>query len=232
MRDIPDQPDESIELGTLSVTTGKNPDACVIWLHGLGADGHDFEPIVPQLLLPASLSIRFLFPDAPFRTVTINGGYMMRAWYDIYEDISAQAEQDRQGIIESAEIISLMIEQQIESGIDSQRIVLAGFSQGGAIALYTGLKLDQPLAGILALSSYLPLADELPCPVETVNKNINVFMGHGHQDPIVPFRYGYSTHEHLARCGPRIDWHEYDMQHSVCAQEILDIREWLIARLS
>ncbi|TNF97777.1 MAG: carboxylesterase [Gammaproteobacteria bacterium] len=229
---MPTEPDESISLGTLTVTTGENPDACVIWLHGLGADGHDFEDIVPQLMLPTSLSIRFLFPDAPFRSVTINGGYMMRAWYDIFEDFSENAEQDRQGIIETCQVMSLLIDQQIEGGIDSQRIILAGFSQGGAIALYTGLNLNKPLAGILALSSYLPLANELPCPIKSSNKNVDIFMGHGKQDPLVPFQYGFSTKEHLGKCGPTVDWHEYDMQHSVCAEEIMDIREWLIARLS
>ncbi len=223
-------PDEEIELGSLVVETGENPQASVIWLHGLGADGHDFEPIVPQLLIPASIPIRFIFPDAPMRSVTINGGMMMRAWYDIYELIKEDAEQDAEGIQGSANMLSLMVEQEIERGIATERIILAGFSQGGAVALYAGLQSKQPLGGIMALSTYLPLAET----ITSVDSGLipSVYMAHGTYDPVIPIQFAESSKNRLKELGLTIDWNTYPMEHSVSAEEIMTIREWLIERLS
>ena len=224
-------PDEEVELGSLIIETGEMPDASVIWLHGLGADGHDFEAIVPQLLLPASMPTRFIFPDAPVRAVTINGGYMMRAWYDIYEDITLEAEQDEVGITSSAAMLNLMVEQEMQRGIASERIILAGFSQGGAVALYAGLTSDRPLAGVMALSAYLPLhyrlEPELVYPVNIPS----IFMAHGKWDNVVPYTYGEASMKRIGELGFTVDWNTYDMEHNVNAEEIFAIREWLISRL-
>lgn len=227
--DAAQSPDEEIELGSLIVETGAQPDAVVIWLHGLGADGSDFEPIVAQMMLPASLAVRFIFPDAPIQPVTINGGYMMRAWYDIYDEISERAKEDADGIKASATIVDLLVEQEIERGITPERIVLAGFSQGGAVALYAGLNSSQPLAGVMALSTYLPLAKEF---TDGQKKAMNVFYAHGEQDGVIPIQYAESSKAQLAAGGVTVDWHAYTMEHSVCAEEILHIREWLIERLA
>ena len=224
-------PDEEVELGSLIIETGEMPDASVIWLHGLGADGHDFEAIVPQLLLPASMPTRFIFPDAPVRAVTINGGYMMRAWYDIYEDITLEAEQDEVGITSSAAMLNLMVEQEMQRGIASERIILAGFSQGGAVALYAGLTSDRPLAGVMALSAYLPLHNRLgPELVYPVNIP-SIFMAHGKRDNVVPYTYGEASMKRIGELGFSVDWNTYDMEHNVNAEEIFAIREWLISRL-
>lgn len=229
--DIDRDPDETIELGSLTVTTGENPDACVIWLHGLGADGSDFEGIVSQLMLPNSLSIRFIFPDAPVRPVSINGGYMMRAWYDIFDDISEDAEQDEAGILESASIISLLAEQQIDQGINSNRIILAGFSQGGAIALYAGLTFSRPLAGVLALSTYLPLAQHFSAENDYQERVPSILMAHGLNDSVVPIQYGESSMQTLRDLGIPVKWEKYPMEHSLCDEEIIHIRDWLVERL-
>jgi phospholipase/carboxylesterase len=203
------------------------PDSCVIWLHGLGADGHDFEPIVPELGLNPDLNVRFMFPHAPMIPVTINQGFVMRAWYDIAEaDIAAR--QDASGIHESQALLVSMIEAQIESGIDSARIVLAGFSQGGVIALQTGLRFDKRLAGIMALSTYLPLADTLAAEKNPANADIPVFLAHGSADPVISIDLAYRTRGHLEKQGYKPSWFEYDdMQHSVSAQEIDDMGRWL-----
>jgi phospholipase/carboxylesterase len=210
------------------VETGSNPpDFCVIWLHGLGADGHDFEPIVPELGLDSDLNIRFLFPHAPMIPVTINQGFVMRAWYDIAEaDIAAR--QDETGIRASQALLIEMIEHQIAQGIDSTRIVLAGFSQGGVIALQTGLRFDKPLAGIMALSTYLPLAETLTDEKSEANAGLPIFLAHGSADPVIPVDLAYRTRGHLEKQGYQPKWIEYDgMQHSVCAQEIDDMGRWL-----
>lgn len=224
-------PDEEVELGSLVIETGEIPEASVIWLHGLGADGHDFKDMVPQLLIPASMPIRFIFPDAPVRAVTINGGYMMRAWYDIYEDISPAAEQDEEGIKSSAGLLSLLVEQEMQRGIASDRIVLAGFSQGGAVALYAGLTSDRPLAGVLALSAYLPLGDQLN---ESNTRAVNVpsvFMAHGEYDSVIPISYARDSWQKLKGLGLSVDWNVYPVEHNMSADEIFAIREWLIERL-
>ena len=210
------------------VETGSGkPDSCVIWLHGLGADGHDFEPIVPELGLSPNLNIRFVFPHAPMIPVTINQGFVMRAWYDIAAaDIADR--QDEGGIRESQALLVTMIEDQAESGIDSTRIVLAGFSQGGVIALQTGLRFDKPLAGIMALSTYLPLAETLADEKSEANASIPIFLAHGSADPVIPVDLAYRTRGHLEKQGYQPSWFEYDgMQHSVCAQEIENMSGWL-----
>ena len=204
--------------------------ACVIWLHGLGADGHDFEAIVPELGLAAGHGIRFVFPHAPYLAVTINQGYEMRAWYDVLS-MEIAARQDEAGIRRSAEQISALITQQQTMGIAAQHIVLAGFSQGGAIALHTGLRYPQTLAGIMALSTYLPLEDTLEREASEANRNTPVFIAHGTQDTIVPHRLGVQTRRVLKDLDYPLQWQEYQMEHSVCLQEIRDITAWLSARL-
>ena len=199
----------------------------VVWLHGLGADGHDFEPIVPELRLPADHGVRFVFPHAPQRAVTINGGMRMRAWYDIASPDLAAGE-DEAGIRESAAIVERLLAAERERGIPAGRIVLAGFSQGGAIALHAGLRHAQRLAGIVALSAYLPLAQRLEGELGDANRDTPVFQAHGEQDPVVPLALARASHEHLARLRPAPEWHAYPMPHSVCAQEIDDLRAWLV----
>jgi phospholipase/carboxylesterase len=201
------------------------PHYSVIWLHGLGADGHDFEPIVGELDFPTRDGVRFVFPHAPQRPVTINGGYVMRAWYDIRSP-QINAEEDTDGIITSARQLEALVENEIQRGIPAEHIVLAGFSQGGAIALHTGLRYAQPLAGILALSTYLPLATYFEAERHAANQRTPVFMAHGRQDPIVPFELGERTRELLARNDYEVEWHAYNMEHSVVPQEINEIAAW------
>ena len=212
----------------LVVETGVHkPDASVIWLHGLGADGNDFEPIVPELRLDPGLNIRFVFPHAPRIPVSINQGFVMRAWYDIVAaDISS--EPDDKGIRASAELVSEMIDAEIGSGIASERIVLAGFSQGGAIALQAGLRYFKQLAGIMALSTYLPLADSLESEKADANANTPILLAHGSADPVIPIDLANESREFLKQQGYKVVWHEYKgMQHSVSEQEIFHIAEWL-----
>ncbi len=212
----------------LVIETGVHKaDACVIWLHGLGADGHDFEPIVPELRLDPGMNIRFIFPHAPMIPVTINQGFVMRAWYDIRAaDISAQP--DEQGMRASAESISELIDQQIAAGIDPGRIALAGFSQGGAIVLQAGLRYYRELAGIMALSTYLPLAETLDAEKSDANAAIPIFLAHGSDDPVIPVDLAYRSRGLLEKSGYSVEWHEYKgMAHSVSEQEIFDMAEWL-----
>ena len=204
-----------------------SPDACVIWLHGLGADGHDFEPIVPELRLDPGLNIRFIFPHAPMMPVTINQGFVMRAWYDI-RTADIGAEPDEKGIRASADLVSKLVDEQIADGMESERIVLAGFSQGGAIALHAGLRYDKKLAGIIALSSYLPLAATLEAERSEENKEARILMAHGSADPVISVELANASHDILKALGYEVEWHEYNgMQHSVSEQEIFHIAEWL-----
>ena len=198
----------------------------VIWLHGLGADGHDFESIVPALALPEDLGMRFIFPHAPYRPVTINGGYVMRAWYDIFDDTFLNRE-DAAGIEESGHELGKLIEREIGRGIASNRIILAGFSQGGAVALHTGLRYPHPLAGIMALSTYLPLATELEGRMSSANRDIPVMMAHGTEDEIVPYTLATQSRKFMEKAGYRIEWHSYRMGHSVCPEEVGHISIWL-----
>ncbi len=212
----------------LVVETGtQTPDSCVIWLHGLGADGHDFEPIVPELRLDPGLNVRFVFPHAPMMPVTINQGFVMRAWYDISEpDIGRQP--DEEGIRDSVERVQQLITQQMAQGIDSKRIVLAGFSQGGVIALHCGLCHGESLAGIMALSTYVALEDAIGKEKSAANQDIPIFLAHGSADPVIPVAMAQRARDYLEQHGHTLRYHEYaGMAHSVCQQEILHIAEWL-----
>ena len=213
-------------LPTIEVTTGEKPTATVIWLHGLGADGHDFEPIVPELGLPDDLNVRFVFPHAPSMPVSINGGYIMPAWYDIrHTDIGY--EQDEKGIVDSSRMIQLLIDREEMHGIASNRIILAGFSQGAAMALHVGLRQGEPLAGIMALSGYLPLADKIEKEHCSKTRTSSIFMAHGINDPVVPFALGDNSHRKLEALGYSVEWHSYPMEHSVCPAEIVKIGQWI-----
>lgn len=210
----------------LIVETAKNPVASVIWAHGLGADKHDFESIVPMLGLSASNPFRFIFPNAPIRPITVNGGMKMRGWYDI-SSTSINEQEDAKGIRESADILSGLIDQQLRQGIPASNIVLAGFSQGGAVALFQGLRQKHKLAGIIALSSYLPLPDKLDAEASSYYRNIPVFLGHGSQDPIVPVELGLFTKDFLQQRGVTVQFNMYAMGHSVTEEEIIDLGHWL-----
>jgi phospholipase/carboxylesterase len=213
-------------LQTLELETGRPPAAAVIWLHGLGADGHDFEPIVPELDLPDSLRVRFVFPHAPMQAVTINGGAVMRAWYDVYALEGVRREDDR-GVRASQAAVEELIAREKARGIPAARIVLAGFSQGGAIALHTGLRHAERLAGIMALSTYVPLAAALAAEASPANRGLPIFMAHGTSDPLIPIERAQASRKLLEGLGYPVEWHEYPMEHSVCAQEIADISPWL-----
>jgi phospholipase/carboxylesterase len=207
------------------VTTGENPVGSVIWLHGLGADGHDFEPIVPELHLPAELPLRFVFPHAPVRPVTINGGMAMRAWYDIVS-LDAEGRADAAGVHESTAILEELVAREIERGISADKIVIAGFSMGGAIAINTALHTKENLAGMMALSTYLPLPSEVEG--SEGSRDLPVFMAHGSFDPMLPMQWGKLSAERLSETGFTVEWHEYPIVHAVSPEEIRDIREWLI----
>lgn len=209
----------------VEVTTGADPVGSIIWLHGLGADGYDFEPIVPELRLPAGLPLRFVFPHAPVRPVTINGGMAMRAWYDIVS-LDAEGRADADGVRESTALLEGLVAREIERGIDEDRIVIAGFSMGGAIAINTALTTKRKLAGLMALSTYLPIAAE--ADRSTSSRELPVFMGHGNFDPMVLHAWGKATADKLREIGFSIEWHDYPMAHAVCPEEIRDIREWLL----
>jgi phospholipase/carboxylesterase len=209
----------------IEIATAARPDAAVIWLHGLGADGHDFEPIVPELRLPGELQIRFVFPHAAVRPVTLNQGMRMRAWYDIFA-LGGGAE-DEQGIRESSDLVAQLIQEQVGRGIDTARIVLAGFSQGGAIALHTSLRYSSRLAGVLALSTYLPLAATLKAEMNAANRKTPLFMAHGLYDDIIPLVRAEQSMKLLAGLGYAVEWHTYPMAHSVCAEEIAGISAFL-----
>ena len=210
----------------IEVATGPSPSASVIWLHGLGADGHDFEPVVPELRLPPSLEVRFIFPHAPVRPVTLNAGMRMRAWYDIFQ-LGGGAE-DEAGIRASEASVRELVQQQVDLGIQASRIVLAGFSQGGAIVLQTALRHPAPLAGVLALSTYLPLAPALGNERSEANRGVPIFMAHGHYDDIIPLRRAERSRDLLSAAGYGVEWHSYPMPHSVCADEISAIADFLV----
>jgi phospholipase/carboxylesterase len=218
-------------LETVEVSSGPDPTALVIWLHGLGADGHDFEPLVPQLTWPGAPDIRFVFPHAPVRPVTLNGGMPMRAWYDIIS-IDAGRDHDGRGIVDSVNQSAALINREIDRGIPADRIVLAGFSQGGAIAVQLALRFPQRLAGLIALSTYLLFSDRLGSQSHEANQGLPIFVGHGTSDPMVPFSMGEELTRQLESIGYPVDWHSYPMPHAVCPQEISDITAWLRERLA
>ncbi|AKE51069.1 alpha/beta hydrolase [Kangiella geojedonensis] len=205
--------------------------ATVIWLHGLGADGHDFEPIVPELKLSPELGVKFIFPHAPVMPVTINGGYEMRAWYDI-RDADLANREDKEGVRQSSELVKKIIESEIESGIPSDKIVLAGFSQGGAIALHLATRFDQKLAGIVALSTYLTIPESLSDEKTEANIETPVFMAHGSQDPVVPMQRGQYSAKVLEDNGFRVNWQDYPMAHAVCLEEIQALGQYFNKVLS
>jgi phospholipase/carboxylesterase len=206
-------------------------DAAVIWLHGLGADGYDFVPIVQELRLPATMAVRFIFPHAAPRPVTINNGFVMRAWYDI-TSLGPDRKEDDVGIRESATVVNQYVQQQNARGVESKRIVIAGFSQGGAIALQAGLRYPERIAGIMALSTYLPLRDAVAAEATQVNRDVPILMCHGLRDDIVPAALGKASRDALTSLGYQVEWQSYPMEHQVCMEEVLDISKWLQARLA
>ncbi|HEX7952311.1 MAG TPA: alpha/beta hydrolase-fold protein [Burkholderiales bacterium] len=213
------------QLQTIEIETRPKPSHSIIWLHGLGADGNDFVPVVQELTLPP-LGIRFVFPHAPMRPVTINGGFVMRAWYDIaYQDLALQ--EDEHGLRQSQKSVEELIAKEQARGVPANRIVIAGFSQGGVIALQTGLRHPRRLAGVTALSAYLPLAATVGKERNAANNDVPVFLGHGVADNIVPLPLGIASRDQLLKLGYDLDWHQYQMAHSVCPQELADIGAWL-----
>lgn len=208
------------------VSGSPEPQGSVIWLHGLGADGHDFEPIVPELRLPAELGLRFVFPHAPVQPVTLNGGMSMRAWFDILT-LDRDGPVDEPGIRASTTTLEQLIERELERGIAADKLVVAGFSQGGAIALHAALRSPHKLAGVMGLSTYLPLSSTIKD--EVLASELPVFMAHGVLDPVLPMALGRDTADLLIAKGFNVEWHDYPMAHSVCIEEIKDIRTWLLS---
>ena len=209
-----------MSIDAIQIETGPKPEAAVIWLHGLGADGHDFEPIVPELRLKKA--VRFVFPHAPIRAVTINQGMRMRAWYDILQ--LGGGPEDEAGLRASQKITEELIAAQ---NLPANRIVLAGFSQGGAIVLQTALRYPERLAGLMALSTYLPLAAKVSAERSEANRDLPLFMAHGQYDDLIPMQRARQSREYLEKLGYKIEWHDYPMPHSVCAPEIADISAFL-----
>jgi phospholipase/carboxylesterase len=213
-------------LDALEINPSREPQACVIWLHGLGADGHDFEPLIPQLGVVEVLAVRVLLPHAPQRPVTINGGMRMRAWYDILAP-DFRAVEDSQGIRQSGRQLAELVAREEAGGIPSERILLAGFSQGGAIALHTGLRYPRRLAGILALSTWLPLAATLASESTEANLTVPILMAHGMHDTVVPPALAEQSRDTLRQAGYTVDWRTYPMPHAVCPEEVQAISSWL-----
>jgi len=217
-------------LETVELETGRAPGASVVWLHGLGADGHDFEPVVPELALPPDLAVRFVFPHAPPQPVTLNGGMVMRAWYDVY-GLDGPRREDEAGIRASQARVEALLAREKARGVPAGRLVLAGFSQGGAIALQAGLRHPERLAGVLALSCYLPLADTLAAEAHPANHDVPLFMAHGAWDQMIPLARAARSRDVLTGLGYRVEWREYPMPHAVCPEELGDIGAWLRAVL-
>ena len=216
-------------LESIEVETGPKPTASVIWMHGLGADGNDFVPIVHEINLQGAPDIRFVFPHAPMLPVTINNGYVMRAWYDVgWGDLEGKTKQaDEKGVRASQVAVGKLIEREVGRGITSDKLILAGFSQGGAVALQAGLRYPHRLAGVMALSTYLPLAESFAQESTQQNRKTPVFMAHGIQDAVVPYAMGTRSRDLLVHAGYDVEWREYPMQHSVCLEEIAHIGAWL-----
>lgn len=200
--------------------------ACVIWLHGLGADGHDFESIVPELGLPPGHGVRFVFPHAPLQPVTLNGGFVMRAWFDVV-DLDLRSGLDLAGIEASAAAVGAIIAAEVDRGMPMRRIVLAGFSQGGVMALHIGTRTPEPFAGLVALSCFLAEAGQLPTVITAAARATPVFLAHGDADPIIPFAHGDATRVSLQAAGMHVQWHPYRMPHGVCAEEVAHIGAFL-----
>ena len=213
-------------LETIEVETGPKPTGSIIWLHGLGADGHDFEPVVPEIVRPGSRALRFIFPHAPVRPVTLNGGMPMRAWYDV-RGLDRHSAQDELGIRAADAAVCALIRRENERGIAPNRIVLAGFSQGGAMALYTGARFGERLAGVMALSCYMVLAATFAAEHQAANQQTPIFMAHGRQDPVLDIGMGKAACSLLVAAGYAVEWHDYPMAHSVCAEELTAIASFL-----
>ena len=214
-------------LSSIQIETQNDPDCAVIWLHGLGANGHDFEPIVAELNLPDSVRARFIFPHAPVQAVSLNNGIEMPAWYNIY-GLEINSQEDTIGIAAITTEIHALIQQQIDAGIAANKIVLAGFSQGGALSLHVGLGYTPLLGGLLALSCYLPLREQIERFTKNASHNLPIFMAHGTYDDVVPLAFAQLAKELLTEQGFKIDWHDYLCAHTVCTEEIQDIRDFLI----
>ena len=217
-------------LDCIEIETGAQPTHSLLWLHGLGADGHDFEPIVPELVRAHWPSLRFVFPHAPVRPITLNGGLRMRGWYDI-RGLELMAVEDEAGILQSVGAVEALIERERQRGVDSHRVLLAGFSQGGAIALATALRHAQRLAGAVALSTYLPIASRIERERSAIQQGLPVFMAHGAFDPIVPQALGLMARQRLEAWGHGVEWHSYPIQHSVCAEEVQALGDWIERQL-
>ena len=220
-------------LESLEIETAPKPAAAVIWLHGLGADGNDFAPIVPELRLAGAPAIRFVFPHAPMMPVTINNGHVMRAWYDVsFGDLEGNTRRaDEKGVRASQAQVGALIEREMGRGVAARNIVIAGFSQGGAIALQSGVRYPQRLAGIMALSTYLPLGESLAAEAAAANRDVPIYFAHGTHDQVIPLAMATTSRDKLVAAGYRVEWHEYPMQHSVCAEEVGAIGAWLTAVL-
>lgn len=214
----------------VEVLHGNKPDALVVWLHGLGDSGNGFAPIVPELKLPSNLSVRFVFPHAPVRPVTINNGMQMRAWYDI-KSLDFENRADSEGVKDSAAQVKSLIEEEIEKGMPPERIILAGFSQGGVIAYQLGLRFEQKLGGILALSTYLCQPELLEQQRHPANQNTDILIAHGLYDEVIPCALGKAAFERIEALGYPVQWRDYPMQHNVCMEEIQDVSQWLQTRL-
>lgn len=224
---MPDQ--GTAELSVVETETGPDPRFTVIWMHGLGADANDFMPAVPALSLGSERSIRFIFPNAPQRPVTINGGMVMRAWFDVF-GVDMDSHVDEQGVRDSAAAIEQLIGNEIERGVPASRIMLAGFSQGGAVALFCSLRFPQRLAGVIALSTCLPARGRVDIEASEENRRASIFMAHGESDPVLPFSLGEQSRDWLRESGYDVQWNSYSMEHSVVPQELRDIREYLSER--
>ena len=218
-----------MSLETIVIEPPEKADACVIWLHGLGADGHDFVEALPGLNLPPNHKIRFIFPHAPYQPVTLNNGMTMRAWYDVIS-LDFNDRQDEKGIKASEQALKALITS-VQKEIKSERIILMGFSQGGAMVLHTALRLEAPLAGVGALSSYLPLQASLKTHKHEANKNISIFMGHGTKDPLIPILLGQWSAELLTSMGYHVNWHAYPIEHTVSLPELNDVGQWIVSSL-
>jgi len=216
-------------LDSIIKETAEKPNAAIIWMHGLGADGYDFADIIPELELPKSCGIRFIFPHAPVIPVSINGGYKMRAWYDI-SDINLEKDPDIEGIEANSKLVAELVDAEIEKGISSERILLIGFSQGGVMALHTGICYPKKLAGVASLSSYFPTAEITP--TNGINAKIPVFFGHGNYDNVVPPILGKKAFEFLKSNGNSVEMHTYDMMHSVCIEELKVLGKWIAQYLT
>lgn len=219
-------------LPAIELETAPNPTLSIIWMHGLGADGNDFVSIVPELRLPAAPGVRFIFPHAPMMPVTCNNGYVMRAWYDIelLDDASRRA--DEAGILASCDAVRRLIERENERGIPTERIVLAGFSQGGAMAYMAGLSHPDKLAGIMALSAYIPAPKLFAANISAANRDTPIFIAHGSDDDVLPVELGLRACDMLQQQNYAVEWHVYPMTHSVCLPEVLAIGKWLTLRLN